>query len=120
MTPLLVDGESMRNLPVDELLGGDTESSLLGNFTHTYRAQRLVGGRLAAGYRLPEARMIRSLDEEHIQCRRVEDDEHRLRNFAELHWRALMRRAAPLLSLRFALEYEARAVVSRLPRSAPA
>ncbi len=63
MTPLFVDREPMRDFPVVKLFNGHTEPGLFGNFTHAHASQRLVERCLAAGDRLPEPRMIRTLDD---------------------------------------------------------
>ncbi len=49
MTPLLVDGETMADLPIVEPLGRHAKPGLFGKLTHTYGAQRLVERCLASG-----------------------------------------------------------------------
>ena len=63
MTPLLVDREPMRDFPVDKLLNGHTEPGFFGDFPRAYGSQRLVNSCLAAGDRLPEPWVIRTLDD---------------------------------------------------------
>ena len=63
MTPVLVDREPMRDFPVDKLFNGHAEPGFFGDLTYAYGSQRLVESCLAAGDRLPEPRVIRTLDD---------------------------------------------------------
>ena len=49
MTPLLIDRETMANVPIVELISRHNEPCFFGKLTHTYGAQRLIERCLAAG-----------------------------------------------------------------------
>ena len=76
LTPVFVDLEAMAEVPVVELPGRGREAGFLSQLPHTSRPQRFIDHVAAAGDGLPEPRMIGTLQQKHIECRRVDHHEH--------------------------------------------
>lgn len=81
MGPLFVDGKTMAEVPVIELVRLQHEPRFLGHFPNARRAQRFVHRYSAAGHALPESRMIGTLQQKHFECERVDHNQHGFRNF---------------------------------------
>ena len=71
VAPDRVDLVDVRHLPIGELVVRRIDPRLLADFANGGLDEALARF-LASGDALPEARMIRSLDEEHVEFRRVD------------------------------------------------
>src|SRR5205085_11340113 len=87
MPPQGIDFVDVEEFPLDELVAVRLEARLLAPFANGGFAQALPGI-LASRDRLPEAGAVRTLQEQHLQRRRVDHDQRRDRDLVTAQTRA--------------------------------
>ena len=76
MQPFGIDRVTMFEVPVDEALRPRVVSGFLCNLARAGGAQVFIRRVETASHRLPEPWMIRTLQQQNIQCRRMDNDQH--------------------------------------------
>ena len=82
--PLRENLEGVGDLPVVEALGRRNDAGFFGDFAACRVDQPLVV-LLAAGHRLPETGVLGAFEQQHVERRRINDDEDGDRPFVAAH-----------------------------------
>ena len=96
VTPMWIDSVPIHVAPVAVVAGHCHQPGFFFHFPRARGGERLIRRRPASGHRLPETGMIRALEQQHLERRRVDDHQHRLRNL--VRHRRRLKRQLPLIS----------------------